>query len=67
MEQRQGKPEDVLEPPLQRMDSGSLLVWHLLVYLPNGQYRKRQGWGLGDRMALTSFSPNENTGTKSAL
>ena len=37
MEQRQGKAEDVLELPLQLIDSGSLLVRHLLVYLPNIQ------------------------------
>ena len=65
VKQRQSKAEDVLELLLQGMNSGSLLVRHLLVYLPDGQRPWHQV--RDDRKALTSFSPNENTGTKSAL
>jgi hypothetical protein len=65
MEKGQGKTKDILEIFLQCMDGGSLLIRHLLVYLPKGQRSEHQN--KKDRPAPTSFSPNENTGTKSAL
>lgn len=66
MEQGQCETEHGLEFLLYRVDSGALLVWHLLVYLQH-TVQNLIGPSKTNTGPPTSFSPNEKTGTRSAL
>lgn len=67
MEQRQREPKHPLKLLLQRIHRRPLLIRHLLVYLHRQTHRSTRIATTKPGKIPTSFSPNENTGTKSAL
>ena len=67
MEQWESEPEHVLELLLQSVDSRTFLVRHLLVYLQHVRTLSACVMSYVKEGSLTSFSPKEKTGTRSAL
>jgi hypothetical protein len=61
MEHWQSETKYPLEVLLDVIQCSTLFVWHLFVDLEGHEPMQKE------HMELTSFSPNENTGTRSAL
>ena len=67
MEQRQSEAKYALKLLLQGVYSGPLLIGHLFIDLMDVRNVVKNSISTNGHVALTSFSPNENTGTRSAL
>lgn len=61
MEHRQSETKYPLEVLLNVIQCTALFIWHLLIDLEGHELMDKE------HSELTSFSPNENTGTRSAL